>query len=89
MRAMISIDSGDTAEANVRPRKLARGAGRISTRGCWYSSPSYSMTPVSRASRMAALYSVKRRRDSPMAHPEAHELLLAQAAADAEHRSAT
>ena len=27
MRAMISIDSGDTAEANVRPLKLASGLG--------------------------------------------------------------
>ena len=43
MRAMISIDSGDTADANVRPLKLASGSGRISTGGCWYSSPSYSM----------------------------------------------
>jgi hypothetical protein len=32
--AMISIDSGDTAKANVRPLKLATGRGRISTRGC-------------------------------------------------------
>ena len=34
MRAMISIDSGDTAEANVRPLNDLSGAGRISTRGC-------------------------------------------------------
>ena len=66
MRAMISIDSGETAEAKVRPLKLRIGSGRMSTRGCWYSSPSYSMTPVSSASSSASLYSLNRRRDSPI-----------------------
>ncbi len=66
MRAMISIDSGETADANVRPLNVATGSGRISTGGCWYSSPSYCIVPVSRASSSAWLYSLNRRRDSPI-----------------------
>ena len=48
---MRSIDCGEIAEANVRPLNDASGRGRISVRGWWYSSPSYSMTPVSSASQ--------------------------------------
>ena len=33
MRAISSIDAGDTAAANVRPLKLASGRGRIAARG--------------------------------------------------------
>ncbi len=43
MRAISSIDWGETADANVRPLNVESGRGRIGTRGCWYSSPSYSM----------------------------------------------
>ena len=69
----------------MRPLNVASGAGRISVRGCWYSSPSYSMTPVSRAFRIASVYSVKRRRDSPISGAEPVELDAPEPPTEAEH----
>ena len=51
---MISADSGEIVAEYVRPLNEAYGAGCSSTRGWSMNSPWYSMTPVSRASRMAS-----------------------------------
>ena len=51
---MISADSGEMVAEYVRPLNDLNGAGWSSMRGWWTYSPSYSMTPVSRAVRMAS-----------------------------------